>query len=176
MKSLTADLEVAWIDCDCKDEDWLTFKKSLRFKLKSLKLPKTTYLGRVSIYRKECHEKEEELDAIHCMYSTTKKKLQHTEDRLRVSPLQVSHLKKALDTSFEVQCHTAAPVAWEDTSSDTTSGHITTIAASAKKAKASPLGNHFITTVRPEKPEREQEIRYVLLYPCALQSKMLSLY
>ena len=101
------------------------------------------------------------MDAIHCMYSTTKKKLQHTEDRLRVSPLQVSHLKKALDTSFEAQCYTAAPVAWEDTSSDTTSGHITTIAASAKKAKASPLGNHFITTVRPEKPEREQEIKYV---------------
>ena len=156
--------------CDRKDEEWPTIKKDLRFKLKSLKLPKTTYLGRVSIYRKECHEKEEKLDAIHCMYSTRKKKLQHTEDRLRVSRLQVSHLKKALDTSFEVQCHTAAPVAREDTS------HITTIAASAEKAKASPLGNHFITTVRPEKPEREQKLRYVLLYPCALQSKMLSLY
>ena len=71
--------------------------------------------------------------------------------------------QKALDTSFEVQCHAAAPVAQEDTI------QITTIAASAEKAKVSPLGNHFITTVRPEKPEREQKLRYVLLYPCALQ-------
>ena len=41
-------------------------------------------------------------------------------------------------------------MAREDTSSDTTSGHITTIAALAEKAKEPPLGNHFITTVHPE--------------------------
>ena len=72
-----------------------------------------------------------------------------------MSRLQVSHLKKALDTSFEAQCHTAAPVAWEDTSSDTTSGHITTIATLAEKAKESPQGEPLYNNCLPRKPERE---------------------
>ena len=54
------------------------------------------------------------------------------------------------DTSFKAQCHTASPVAQEDTSSDTTSGHIHHHSRLAEKAKESPLGNHFRTTVRPK--------------------------
>ena len=74
-KSLTADLELADI------------QKQFEIQAEELEVTKD-HLGRVgekvSIYRKECYKKEEELDAIRGMYSTTKK-LQYTEDRLRVS-------------------------------------------------------------------------------------------
>ena len=84
-KSLTADLELAWIYCNRKDEELADIQNKFEIQAEELEVTED-HLGRVgkkvSIYRKECYKKEEELDAIRGMYST---KLQYTEDRLRVS-------------------------------------------------------------------------------------------
>ena len=119
IKSLTADLNAAYIDVDRKQELLSDLEKKSDIQAEELEITKQ-HFGRVqdkaTLYEKECSEKAEEVETLRGVYTDTKKKLNHTTER----PQELEFLKEYLDTSFDAQSYNAA--AQKDACDDNTTG------------------------------------------------------
>ena len=109
IQSLTADLNAAFIDADKKKERVADLEEQLDVQGNELKITQD-HLVRIqhkaNLFETESKDKDWVIEILSGQYTDTRKKLEHTAERLRVKTKELEYLKECLDTSFEAQCPT----------------------------------------------------------------------